>query len=669
MLTRTTPAITRAFSIAACSCVAGALGAHAQPCVSLLSAPAGLTPGYQLMTNQLSIPTDLRPLETVLPQGGHGGGPGGVFADLNNDGYPELYLMRGDPNGSGTYSENQLFINIPDGLGGRLLQQLPETNGAADSGESTGAVAADYDNDGDVDIFVTNYNQPDRLLRNMFMELGAPPDPMNLAFTDVTLAAGVNVESFATGDAACPIVPLDNSLSAAWSDVNRDGFVDLYVATHNGAVGTNEAFDCPARGQRDTLFLNNGDGSFTDVSETYNVTGYETAAGSPVSGCGHTYASSISCTFADFNNDRWPDLLVANITHGACDRDMIYINKGADEFGVWQGYDQVSYDIGFENFSQRAMGVDVGDIDNDGDIDIYITDSTTFQNDLWINQLSQSPAGELSFVHCTSLAAVMSWGTQMADFDNNGWLDIYVATQRDLRDHLYLNMDGANFFEAAIELGAAVCDDVDCTDTPNSRSCMAGDLDQDGWVEIVVINRSRMPSIMMNELASQCPQNTYFALKLTGDPNAPGLFASSRDAIGARARISADLDGDGVIGANETQLREVRSGSSNAATTAPLDLEFGVGEAASLSVEILWPSGRRSAFFASASQRLTIDESQIINGDFDANGFIGSADLGTLLGSWGPCPAAPTVCPADLDGDGMAGSADLALLLGAWNAT
>lgn len=575
---------------------------------------------------------------------GDGHGPGAVFTDLNNDGYADAYLMNafGGP--------NALFVNQPAPGGQRTFVRADNDAGAGDRGDATGAVAADYDNDGDLDLYVLNFSGSNALYQNQLTETG---QFSYVNVTQQTIPAGGGANQLGVADARHAGQSLNLSLTAAWGDPDRDGKLDLYVGNHFEWFGSPQLQPGEIPGQRDIFYRNNGDGTFSDVTMAVNAPGYETSSGLHATS-NQDFSSSNAVVFADFNNDQWPDLLVTNKVGGPDDRDMLYVNQGQDEAGQWQGFVTATYAMPsvFGHRSGGAMGVDVADLDHDGDLDFYITDwspphqfPNNGSNDYWINQFAQT--GELNFIHSGELPALYSWGTQLEDFDNNGWQDVHVVTQHDAPDFLYLNSADGFTSDVANAAGVAQVD--------NARGDQAADYDRDGLLDLLVINPYDGPTVLYENRSDETGSaNHFLSIKLLGSPDLPGPFKSSRDALGARLTIEADLDGSGHVESRERMLREVLSGSSNAASTSSLDVEVGLGQATVADVEILWPSGRRLQMTLDADQFLTMRE---ILADFNADGVVNGLD-GRLWQTEFNSTAGGGATGGDADLDGVFRGAD-----------
>ena len=577
---------------------------------------------------QFSDVTSAKGLGAYRAFAGDGHGPGGTFADLDNDGYPDLVLVTGP--GQKIF----VFRSVPAG-GGRTFVQSDlhpdHTYG------STGAVAGDYDNDGDLDIYVINHPHadpssdfaPNKLYRNNFVPSGS------LTFTDVTDSTDPTPSTGRCGgtDKQCGLShgvwkgsTLDNSLTAAWADVDRDGDLDLYVGNHDGWLGNPE--EAPIPGQRDILYLNNGNGTFTDVTMSKGVPGFETPSGA-TSTPNQNFSSTNAVVFTDLDNDGWIDLFVTNKVGGDTDADMTYINRGVNARGTWLGFDNVTYDLpsylenpSFGRTSHGAMGVDAGDYDNDGDIDLYITDfayppegegiqppfndDVIGDNDLWTAELTSTGTLDFSAAGTHHVQAGFSWGAKWLDYDNDGWLDLYVATDSDWEDYFYAQTGPGVFVDQAGALG------VD--QMRNARGSLAADYDRDGAVDLFIVNVDHVPSVLYeNQLAAGGSGRHYLSIQLEGAPTLPPApFLSSRDALGARILVTASVDG----GTPVTQLREVVSGAGNAGSTSELIQTFGLGYATTADVEVRWPSGRVLQLEdVAVNQLLTLKEETCVAGD------------------------------------------------------
>jgi len=627
--------------------------------IAAFSFAAPGTSGQQIFSDVTASSPGLTTGFISFPGDGHG--PGLVFTDLNNDGYADLYMMRagGQTNG--------LFLNVPDGAG-RRFDRLTGMGGVESTRNSNGALAADYDNDGDQDLFVINWDNTNQLFENQLIETGSFQFLDVSALTDPT--PGIADDQHGLLRATSLGQNLDKSLTAAWADPDRDGDLDLYVGNHHQFYLSPGLAPGEKPGQRDIFYRNNGDGTFTDQTVPLGLQGYETVTGTHTTPI-QDYSSTNAVIWADFNNDQWPDLFVSNKVGGPDDRDMLYINRGADQNGDWLGMSQETYNLPtiFGNKTGGAMGVAVADLENDGDLDIYLTDWSDLsqapnagQNDVWINQLSDT--GTLDFVHSSQLPGLFSWGTQWEDFDNNGYADVFAATDGGVNDSLYMNGPGGiSSVNTAVSAGI--------TETAVGRGAAAADFNRDGLMDLMVINPwvgsggNGISVLYENVYAGS---NHYLVLELIGDHTAAGPegFFSTRDAVGARAYVYADLDGDGQVEPGEMLIREVVSGSSNAASTSSLGLEFGLGLATQAVVRVVFPSGRVMTFLALADQYLLVDETAFLAGDLNGDGFVGVDDMNLILGSWNQSISLNNLL-ADPSGDGFVGVDDLNVLLNGWN--
>ncbi len=473
---------------------------------------------------------------------------GGVaLFDYDNDGYLDIYFVNSlsvDIAKSGGKTRSALYHNNGD----CTFSDVTEKAGVGDVGWGMGAAVGDYNNDGFDDLYVTCLG-PDHLFRNNG----------NGTFTDVTQAAGVSDPRWSTG--------------AAFVDYDRDGKLDLFVANyteydlnHLPEFGKDRtcqykgiAVQCGPRGMRgsgDSLFHNNGDGTFTDVSKRAGV--------SDPSGY---FGMGVMCS--DFDDDGLVDIFVANDSTP----NLLYHNNGD---GTFKEIGYVSGAALSENGAEQgSMGVTVGDYDHDGRFDIFITNFVDDYNTLYHND------GGNSFTDVSykaNVAAVsmpyVGWGTKFFDYDNDGWVDLFVANghvypqlehyrQRKLLHHN--NRDGT-FAEVAAQFGAPLMQER------AGRGVAFGDIDNDGDVDIVINDLDGEPQLLRNDGGNA---NTSVLIKTVG-------VKSNRDGIGARVKIvSGDL----------SQIDEVRSGGSYISQN-DLRLHFGLGKRTKIDlIEIRWPSG------------------------------------------------------------------------------
>jgi len=700
----------------------------------------------------------------------HGGGA--IFADLNNDGYPDIYLVRGSGNGS---ESNRFFLNEPDGSN-RTYTELVDI-GVGDTGNGVGAIAADYDNDGYVDIYVVNHGDYDCNNGTPDNQLYRAHQSSNPAYSNVTAAtdptssgdlqAGVGIayDDFDDiPDEGLPMQsePLNEGMSAGWADVNRDGHLDVYVGNHNGdgspvscehddnprcaaccdaaADGETNQFDqyggscdpedncgcfaCDCNdvlpGQRDVLYLNNGDGTFTDVTDNTDMSGqdvrpiwgFETPFGDPVptpQGIPRQrFSSTNAVIFADLNNDAWPDLVVTNKAGpGTTDRSMIYLNQGDNASGQWLGFEPYNCENldpadCFPNEGSDVilapMGIDVGDFDNDGDLDIYVTERNSpvdpdapnappaseigavesgpaprGGNSLWVNTLIENGTFGLTnnpetYPFLVDVVAKFSWGTKWEDFNNDGWLDLYVGMWALHPSFLYIQNPTIPFNQQGRFVPES---DIPDTIFVKQRGVMTADYNRDGWVDVFFTDRyepgdqdTEPVQLWKNAMRADTNPNHYLVVKLVGDPDGTcAPYRSTKDAIGGRVYVTADVDGEGGDG-EITMMREVVSGSSNSGSTSSLELEFGLGKATEADVFIEWPSGLRTA---ARVQLQPGDEGRFVTyvedcGDLNETETVDDQDLTVMLDNWGTYSESNNeACTADVNCDGVVNDTDVAI--------
>jgi hypothetical protein len=475
--------------------------------------------------------------------------------DYDGDGYPDILFLNGGPLPGSPKPErvptNELYHNNRDGT----FTDVTARSGIGIAGYAMGCAVADYDNDGYEDIFITNYG-----LHRLFHNNG------DGSFTDVTQKAGLVKASFGTNcvGAGC-----------AFLDYDRDGYVDLYVGNYlEFDVGeakpcwqANVPIYCSPRSYpplADRLYRNNGDGTFRDVSESSGIGKYR------------GYAMGLVCS--DFDGDGWPDVFVGNDVM----EDFLFHNKRDgtfEEIGVPSGVAVDQY-----GYPQGTMGANGGDYDGDGRFDIIVTDYQGQVNSLFRNLGTLHGVLQFQDVTVETGAGIgsrplVTWGCGLVDFDNDGVRELFTAAGH-LQDtvaeydgsttykqrSLLLQWRNGRFADVTLESGGALLR------AESSRGAVFGDLNNDGLMDIVVLNARSRPTLMINETATK---NHWVMLKLVGT-------RSNRSAVGAVARVTA---------AGRTQVDEVRSGRGYQ-SAEDLRVHFGLGTNAIVDrLEVRWPSG------------------------------------------------------------------------------
>ena len=488
-------------------------------------------------------------------------GSGVALLDYDNDGWLDIYLLNGSTfaalQGKEAAPRAMLLHNNHDGT----FTDVTEKAGVANERWGFGVAVGDYDNDGWPDIYVANYGK-NRLYHNNH----------DGTFADVAESAGVALGGWSTGP--------------TWGDYDHDGRLDLFVPGYvkfdpdhpptEGKGGISDGacefrsmhvFCGPIslRGERDHLFHNNGDGTFTDVSLKAGVSDAKGYYG---------FAS----VFLDVDDDGWLDLVVANDSTP----NYLYHNRHDGTF------EDVSYPSWFafsgEGRAQASMGIGVGDYNRDGKVDLYVTSFSDDYNTLYRNE------GDGSFTDVTFRAGLgeptipfLGWGTGFVDFDNDGLLDIFVAnghvypgvdkhdwgTTWAQRPQLFRNLDGNRFQEVAPATGSGLAQML------TGRGTAFGDLFNDGHIDAVINNIDSVPALLRNVVKNS---NHWLELKLIGGTKSP------RDAIGAKIYVTA-----GGI----RQRADVFSGGSYGSSSEQR-VHFGLGQSAKVEkIEIHWPSGTK----------------------------------------------------------------------------
>ncbi len=474
------------------------------------------------------------------------------WIDHDNDGDEDLFVANLD-------ADDCLFSNLGDGTFEKVTTG-PLVTGFNGSTSSAGASWADWDNDGDIDAYITRFEE-------------ASP-PANKAF----LNDGLGNFTPLTDE---PIVSdAGGSIDAAWADYDNDGRLDLFVANHS--IGNH-------------LYTQTASG-FVRVTTGHIVT---------------DVAHSNSAVWADYDSDGDPDLFVTNI--GDDNRDCFYDNLGDGGFNL-----HMSGPIVGE--ASDSWGGSWGDIDNDSDLDLYVTHghwqfhATAFDS-LYINNgdgtFGSAPPGENPVA-----VAGNSWGSAWADFDNDGDLDLYVAN--DDAALLYAN-NGDGTFES-------ITDGLIVTDSRPGEGAAWADYDLDGDLDLYVTNNQNNALFRNHGNA-----NNWLSIRCVGT-------VSNRSAIGARVRLKAETNGAPVW-----QLREVSSKTGKSSQNS-LRAHFGLARAPVVdSLVIEWPSGLTEVVEGVApNQLLTITEGDY--SDFDLDGYTGADDN---------CPQTYNPGQEDSDDDGV----------------
>jgi enediyne biosynthesis protein E4 len=433
---------------------------------------------------------------------------------------------------------------------------ITKSAGLTVKGWGMGVAVADFDNDGLLDIYVTGYGH-----NVLYRNLG------DCKFQDVTARAGLAGGGFSTG--------------AAWADYDRDGNVDLFVSRYVHVdmnklpeFGSNEKFcrfkgvlvQCGPwgmEGDSDLLFHNRGDGTFEEVSKKAGVD-------DPA----HRYG--LGAVWGDYDNDGWPDLFVAN----DAGPNFLYHNKHDGTFedvGLLSGTA-----LSGDGQELGSMGVDFGDYDHQGRLSLFVTNFADQISDLYRNLGDRgfmdmawtSKLGQPSYPY-------VKWGTGFVDFDNDGWLDIFVVN-----GHVYPQVDaipGGVKYRQPMQLflnkhdgtfaDISAASGLSQMPLSSRRGAAFGDINNDGNVDAVVLNIGEPPSLLLNTARNS---NHRVLFKLTSTK-------SNRAAIGARVTVHSG---------NVTQFNEVRGGASYLSQN-DLRLHFGLGAEDKMSaVEIAWPSGK-----------------------------------------------------------------------------
>lgn len=503
--------------------------------------------GIQFKMNN-SVSPSKHQIETMIA--------GVALFDYNNDGLLDIYFVNGAqlPNldKSDTKFFNRLYRNNGDGT----FTDVTEAAGVRGEGYAMGVAAADYDNDGFTDLYVTGVNR-----NQLFHNNG------NGTFTDVTKKANLDFEGIRWGS-GCSFI-----------DYDRDGDLDLFVSNYlsfdlktalEPGKGANCAWkgvpvNCGPKGlpfARNWLYRNNGDGTFTDVSEVSGI--------SKVTG---RYPMSVAA--ADFDEDGWVDLYVA------CDStaSIFYRNNGNGTFTDVALENGVAYNE--DGQPQAGMGLGIGDFNRDGRLDIF---KTHFMDD---TPVLYRNSGKGMFEDVTMAAGFgaatkfISWGAGMPDVDNDGWPDVFWVTgnvypevEKAFKQYphrsprqLFRNPGNGKFEDISAQSGAGL------TTPHSSRGCAFGDFDNDGDIDVLVMNMNEPPSLLRNDYAGG---NHWLKVKLAG-------VKSNRTGLGARV----------VVTIGELKQAQAVLSQTGYYSHDDLRVHFGLGGKLKADrVDVYWPSGQ-----------------------------------------------------------------------------
>lgn len=516
-------------------------------------------------------------LTSLIPYGGtdqktyiiEAVGSGCAFFDYDNDGWMDIFILGGTRlEGAPAGATNRLYKNNRDGT----FTDVTDKAGLREAGWAYGVCVGDYNNDGNEDLFCTYLGQ-----NKLYCNNG------DGTFTDVTRPAGLLSETsrFGTG---CSFV-----------DYNRDGHLDLFVSNYvqfdfktipTPSQNPNCNFkgipvNCGPRGLKHgyhSLYHNNGDGTFTDVSQHAGIAASQGSYG-------------LTVVAADFDEDGWPDIYIA------CDStpSLLFMNNKDGTFreeGLLRGVA-----LNEDGNEQAGMGVGVGDYDLDGHLDVF---KTHFQGDtagLFHN------SGKGNFDDATAAARLgvetryVCWGAGVTDLDNDGYPDLFMVTgsvypevEKTMPQFpdkgpriVFRNLGNRTFEELIGEAGPAIAA------RHSSRGCAFGDFDNDGDLDILIMNQNELPSLLRNDVPGK---NHWLKVKLEGTK-------SNRSAIGSRVIVKYG---------KKIQAQSLLSQSSYLSSNDPR-LHFGLGTEAVADVEIFWPSGLVEKLKnISADQLITVQE-------------------------------------------------------------
>jgi enediyne biosynthesis protein E4 len=496
-------------------------------------------------------------------------GAGVALFDYDNDGDLDVYLVQGTmldpaqnlsrakfPPAAGWKPGNRLFRNLLSETGKLQFIDVTEKAGVGHIGYGMGVAVGDYDNDGFQDLYVTNFGH------NVLYHNNGDG-----TFTDVTAQAGVDDPRWST--------------SAAWVDYDRDGRLDLFVANYLDFTIRGNKLCYASTGERDyctpkmytpvpaRLFRNRGDGTFEDVTEA--------------SGIGSAIGPGLGVVCADFNGDGWPDIYVANDGAPA----HLWINQRNGTFKERSLLSGTAYNV--QGAPQAGMGVAAGDFDNDGDEDILKTNLTHEGCNLYVNDSRgnfEDASAEFALFQPTF--PFTGFGTEWFDYDNDGWLDVFIANGAVNRiaslrgnsypfgeiNQLFRNEGGGKKFRDMTQVAGTpfALSEV-------SRGAAFGDIDNNGAIDIVVANNNGPVRLLLNQTKSR-NRNHWLLVRLEARHG-------NRYGIGAKVEVRQ----------RGRKLTRRAHTDSSYLSSNDVRVHFGLGEDARIETLIVyWPEGRVEAW-------------------------------------------------------------------------
>lgn len=501
-------------------------------------------------------------------------GAGAAFLDYDNDGDLDIYLINGAwrdaEHAQFPPLQNQLFRQETDGT----FVNVTAESGLGDTGYGMGVAVGDIDNDGDLDVYISNYG-PDALYRNNG----------DGTFSNITQQAGIDNPHW--------------GCSTIFFDYDRDGLLDIFVSNYIEYDPKAECTDHAGRldycgptnfpGVPDILFKNNGDGSFTDVSQA--------------SGIGSVESVSLGVVSADFNGDTWPDLYVANDGR----ENQLWLNQ---QDGTFKDFAKaLGAAVNNVGRKEAGMGIAIGDIDGDLDFDLFMTHLRTETNTLYKND------NNALFLDETTPAGLAGpslpytgFGTGFFDFDHDGDLDLAVVNGRVTRGPLLTIRQPAQYWDDYAEpnllfenTGYGQFQDIShlaptfCKENlENSRGLAFGDVDNDGDLDLLIANEGGIARLFRNDAS----KNGHWLLVRTILPD------NQRDAIGAVVTVYIQ----------NKSLRRIVSPGYSYLSSNDFRAHFGLGDVSAVEkIVVLWPNGDEETFAGvSADQFITLAKGQSI---------------------------------------------------------